>query len=62
MARIRKRGGRAAGAHHPRMPQPFIDPLPIQATFFSRSNPTAVTRSWSCEASKGDGARAPAPE
>lgn len=23
--------GRGAGAHHPRVPQPFVDPLPIQS-------------------------------
>jgi len=30
MAGARKRGGGAAGAHHPRVPQPFIDTLPVQ--------------------------------
>ena len=30
MAGGRERGGGAAGAHHPRVPQPFVDALPVQ--------------------------------
>jgi hypothetical protein len=25
-----ERGGGAAGTHHPRVPQPFVDALPVQ--------------------------------
>jgi hypothetical protein len=34
MTSFNQRGCGAAGADHPRVPQPFIDTLPIQRWFF----------------------------